>query len=283
MALFSRIKVWSSGEVLYAADLNNEFNNLLNGFTPSLIEGASANVTAMQAVADPGNVGTESLASNLLGEVQRLRFQLKAFSGEAQWYVPPVTTIKSINTNITPLLNNTVKTDGTDPGKGGLTYLNDSFYILQVTDSAPTTQTRTSAVCSLSTIGRAVEVKVRGKLNSASTDYFGAVNWKTSSAYQTWLVYFELLRSTDAGSNFSVVDRVNTAYGTPYITSGTVGPYAGQYAVNGITLNDYAPAMVSNVPLQYKVRTSVEVVAGVYGTPWSFNFSATQTLLVREF
>lgn len=88
MAVFSRIKNWIAGEVLTASDLNAEFDNILNNMQPTGIEDASADVSAMQANTDPGGVGTESLATNLLGEIQRLRFVIKRLVG-AQWYVDP--------------------------------------------------------------------------------------------------------------------------------------------------------------------------------------------------
>lgn len=88
-AIFSRIKVWVDQEVLTAADLNNEFNNILNNMNPSGINSASASVGDMQTSVDPGGLGSETLASNLLGEVQRLRFTIKRLSGQTQWYIDP--------------------------------------------------------------------------------------------------------------------------------------------------------------------------------------------------
>lgn len=93
MSLYSRVKTWIDGEVLSAGDLNAEFDNILNNSIPDSIEDASANVAAMQTVVSPGDVGTESLATNLTGELQRIRYMLKSFSGKAQWYVPPDGTI----------------------------------------------------------------------------------------------------------------------------------------------------------------------------------------------
>lgn len=86
MALFSRVKTWVSNEVLTASDLNAEFNNILTNFTPSGMDGASSNVANMQSTADPGGVGTESLAGDLLGEIKRLRYKIKQLFGGAQWY-----------------------------------------------------------------------------------------------------------------------------------------------------------------------------------------------------
>lgn len=88
MATFGRLKVWVR-ERLKFSDLNGEFNNILNGMTPSGVEGASSDVTAMRATADPAPGGTESLATSLLGELQRLRFALQQAVGGTYWYSTP--------------------------------------------------------------------------------------------------------------------------------------------------------------------------------------------------
>lgn len=93
MAVFSRIKTWVSNEVLTAADLNGEFNNILNNMDPDGIEDFSNNVSQMQSSADPGGVGTESLATTLAGEIQRLRYVIKRIIDQAQWYSTPISTL----------------------------------------------------------------------------------------------------------------------------------------------------------------------------------------------
>lgn len=96
MALLSRIKTWVS-EVLTASDLNAEFDNIINnGLKASKIVGSSADTTAMQSVTDPGELGTESLASDVEGEIKRLRSMIKEITGEAQWYVSASNSLASI-------------------------------------------------------------------------------------------------------------------------------------------------------------------------------------------
>jgi len=46
----------------------------------------STDATQMQTTTDPGEVGTESLATTLAGELERIRFILKELGGGAQWY-----------------------------------------------------------------------------------------------------------------------------------------------------------------------------------------------------
>jgi len=98
MGLLSRVKTWSAGETLTASDLNAEFDNILNNLDPDNIEDASADATAMQATADPYPGSSESLATNLRGEIQRLRYLIKQITGKSQWYIDPATDIDSLNT-----------------------------------------------------------------------------------------------------------------------------------------------------------------------------------------
>jgi hypothetical protein len=106
MGILSRIKTWAAAETLTASDLNAEFDNILNNLDPDSVEDASANATAMQATADPYPGATESLATDLRGEVQRLRYLLKQITGEAQWYIDPDNDIASMESDI-----NTLQTD----------------------------------------------------------------------------------------------------------------------------------------------------------------------------
>lgn len=88
-ATFGRTKVWIVGETLTAADLNAEFDNILNNLDPSGVDDASTNLSAMQTTVDPYPLSTPSLATDLAGEIQRLRYLIKQITGEAQWYMDP--------------------------------------------------------------------------------------------------------------------------------------------------------------------------------------------------
>lgn len=98
-ATFSRLKNWIA-EVLTYADLNAEIDNILNNLGPAGVDDYSTNVAQMQSTTDPGEVGTESLATSLAGEIQRLRFAIKEIkgTGAAQWY-------SSVGTSLTELLS----------------------------------------------------------------------------------------------------------------------------------------------------------------------------------
>lgn len=96
-ATFSRVKSWISGEVLTASDLNAEFDNILNNLTPAGIDDYSATATDMRQTTDPYPLLSESLATSLQGEIERLRYQVHqlkmaiASSSNTYWYqdVPP--------------------------------------------------------------------------------------------------------------------------------------------------------------------------------------------------
>jgi hypothetical protein len=99
-ATFSRNTTWSDGQTLTASALNAEFDNILNNLDPDGIDDASANTTAMQSTADPYPGGAESLATNLEGELHRLRYLIKQISGEAQWYIDTDTDLATIDAHL---------------------------------------------------------------------------------------------------------------------------------------------------------------------------------------
>lgn len=98
-ATWSFSHTYVAGNVLTAAQLNTTQSDVINNFTPAGLDDASVNTAAMKVVADPGEVGTESLATSLEGEIQRLRNIIKEITGEAQWYVTPDTNIATLYLN----------------------------------------------------------------------------------------------------------------------------------------------------------------------------------------
>jgi hypothetical protein len=91
-ATFTRVKTWVA-EILKFADLNAEFDNILNNLTPAGIDDQSSNAAAMQGVADPYPAGVLSLPTSLAGELQRLRYVIVGITGKTYWYEDPDTTI----------------------------------------------------------------------------------------------------------------------------------------------------------------------------------------------
>lgn len=98
--LFSRVKTWVSTEDVEYDDLNAEFDNVLTNFVPLMMDDYSANVAQMQTVADPGEVGTESLATTLAGELARIRKMLVEITGEDYWYESPTASLLGIANSI---------------------------------------------------------------------------------------------------------------------------------------------------------------------------------------
>lgn len=99
MGLLSRVKTWVTGEVLTASDLNSEFNNILNNMDCTKIDDNSADVATMQSTVDPGESGSESLATNLKGEIERLRFIIKEITGKTYWYQTPAAGLDELAVN----------------------------------------------------------------------------------------------------------------------------------------------------------------------------------------
>lgn len=100
-SIISRIKVWVDNEILYAADLNGEFNNVVNALVPSSIDDFSNDVSQMQSSVDPGGLGTENLAVNLAGELQRLRFAISRIIKldlSQQWYEASASSLDDVAT-----------------------------------------------------------------------------------------------------------------------------------------------------------------------------------------
>lgn len=96
MGLLPRIKIWQATEDVTNTDLNAEFDNILNNLTPQYVNGWSTNTTQMRNVTSPGSVGSESLATSLSGEIERIRYVLKQITGNTQWYSAPASTISSL-------------------------------------------------------------------------------------------------------------------------------------------------------------------------------------------
>lgn len=106
-SLQPRVKTWVSLEDVEYDDLNAEFDNCLTAMQPLLIDDYSTDTTQMQVTADPGEVGTESKATTLAGELARLRHMIRELSGEDKWYESPVSTLLGLSNAIgTGLTNN---------------------------------------------------------------------------------------------------------------------------------------------------------------------------------
>jgi len=76
----------STGTVLTAAIYNNDHQNHIDNHVPAQMDDHSVDVATMRTTTDPGESGSESLPSNLSGELERLRFAIKEIRGSTYWY-----------------------------------------------------------------------------------------------------------------------------------------------------------------------------------------------------
>lgn len=102
----------ATGTLLTAAIYNSDNQNHITNQNPSATGGYSDSVGQMQTVTDPGGVGSESLASHLAGELERLRFCIKRIVGGAQWYSAPVSDLSDIDSPANFTVTQTFKATG---------------------------------------------------------------------------------------------------------------------------------------------------------------------------
>lgn len=89
-------KTWTTGEILTASDLNSSFTQPINNSICTSINDYSNDVATMQTQSDPYPGSSESLATTLAGELERLRYTLKGITGKTYWYYPPDLTLANI-------------------------------------------------------------------------------------------------------------------------------------------------------------------------------------------
>jgi len=121
-ATFSRLKTWIT-EKLNSADINAEFDNILDNFTPAGMDDMSLNESAMQTQTDPGTPGSPSLPTDLAGEIERLRYEIAAIKGETYWYNLPDTTLASLNTQFSAVSSNARLVSGQTTSNSAQSYL----------------------------------------------------------------------------------------------------------------------------------------------------------------
>jgi len=86
----------ANGTVLTAAIYNNDHQNHITNQNPQMTGGYSDTLAQMQTMTSPGGLGSEVLATTLQGEIERIRYQLRAITGTTQWYMPPPQSLSSI-------------------------------------------------------------------------------------------------------------------------------------------------------------------------------------------
>lgn len=93
---YTRVYVPSDGDVVTAAGYNGELDLIRTNWTPTGLDDISGSVADMQTTVDPGEVGSESLATDLAGELHRLRFMIKEITGKDEWYESPSASLVNV-------------------------------------------------------------------------------------------------------------------------------------------------------------------------------------------
>lgn len=81
---------WVTGNTLTPSDLTTSFTTVTQtNMIPTCMDDNSANLAGMQGTQDPYPAGSASLAVDLKGELERLRFAIEKGFGWTNWYVHP--------------------------------------------------------------------------------------------------------------------------------------------------------------------------------------------------
>jgi len=86
----------ASGLILTASIYNTDHTNHITSLDPSTMDDYSSTVAQMKTTTDPYPAAVESLATNLAGELARIRFLIKQITGEAEWYIDPDTDLVTV-------------------------------------------------------------------------------------------------------------------------------------------------------------------------------------------
>jgi hypothetical protein len=101
----------SNGTILTASIYNTDHQNHIDHNIPEDIDDFSATATEMKINTDPGEVGTESLATSLSEELARIRFIIKEITGKTEWYESPANNLGNFASGLLATFTN--KTGGT--------------------------------------------------------------------------------------------------------------------------------------------------------------------------
>ena len=80
----------ASGLILTANIYNADHQNHIDNGVPAQLDDYSASVAQMQSAANPGESGSESQATSLAGELERLRFIVAEHGDKTYWYESPL-------------------------------------------------------------------------------------------------------------------------------------------------------------------------------------------------
>lgn len=75
-----------TGTILTDTIYNGDHVNHITNHVPAQMDDYSTSTVQMQTQTDPGEVGSESLATSLAGELERMRFAIGEFKMSTEWY-----------------------------------------------------------------------------------------------------------------------------------------------------------------------------------------------------
>jgi len=263
MGLISRIKTWIDGDTLTHTDQNAEFDNILNNLDPDGIEDASADASAMNTTVDPYPSLVASLATDLRGELQRLRYMIKQMSGQSQWYVDAGVTIpRGWYSKLICKTNASNPTYQIDIDADSVVLENSAGALYQATSVNLTVDIATSGANGLDTGAEA-----------GSTWYYGWVIYNPSTAtiagllsVSTTLAAITLPSGYTYGKLVTSVYNASTSNFTAYNQEGNYIEYT---ADPSLALTDGSATSFTDVDcsgtvstIGYKIYFSVNVVVG---------------------
>lgn len=90
----------ANGTILTASIYNTDHQNHIDNNIPTTIDDYSSSTSQMQTTTDPGEAGSESLATTLAGELERIRFAIAEVKGTTHWYETPSRSLEGLNDNL---------------------------------------------------------------------------------------------------------------------------------------------------------------------------------------
>ncbi len=150
-----------------------------------MMAGYSANATQMQTQTSPGGLGTESLATSLAGELERLRYMLVQIMGTTYWYQTPAATLLSLNN----ALGASVQANKLSSGRTTATTGQPCFLIPDgVTNRVTLAGATTSFIYSIAGVSYTISTNVTlaGLTTVTTTANTMVVNDTSITSGQTW-------------------------------------------------------------------------------------------------
>lgn len=273
-------KTYTTGEILTAADLNSSLQDISTTNIPEDINDYSVNVAEMQSTADPYPASSESLATALSGELERLRYQMKEVLGEAQWYIDPDRTIASLASLLGASSTVALLPDGA-VGAPSLSFASDPTTGLYSISSANLGIALSgSLLAQLSSTGLEMKgshtLEVIAGSNSAPGLAFGSdtnTGLYSIGADNLGITVGGTLRlslNTSAITStlpFYAPNGSAGAAGLTFTNDVDTGIYLVSAGNLGLTVAGSLTAQLSSVGLEMKNGHTLEVVAGAVGAP----------------